>query len=448
MVGHIECHVATKTFTQVDRMVKTLVAAVNSTSVTAYGGAPLTITPVDGVVPFNAEYFTHTDIVIWNPNGDGRSNISHISTTGTMKDTPLNKEHPFPYTLLDHWQFGPDAPVATSTVIGNIDNSTHDPDVRALYPHAPCRTTHAKCVVDINMGGGSATLRAVPLTKDMFFHSPKVLRERILADRHTVKVLEVGGRGAKDRRFTLSPWVQSRKAVGEFSVAKHNPAEFIQNATLENAHPQDSELPNTRGYAAIYTDEFCYGGWVLCFENIAPPLQGTSPWIRIATTLKLQIQLSLEDNHLRDTGRGSRLSDFIRQGENSASTPAPPKQGPVVGGAVEAAIKDQEKPAGDKTKKQRQGKMGDRKSQGNPGVRGTLTKKDQAKKSAEATAARAKLTKQAIDGLKSLKNVGISGKQANAASALVDALGQITNIAGVGRTGAGQKALGGGRRRR
>jgi len=428
MAGHIECHVATKTFTQVDRMVKTLVAAVNSTSLTAYGGAPLTITPVEGVVPFNAEYFTHTDIMIWNPNGDGRSNISHISTTGTMKDTPLNKEHVFPYSTHDHWQFGPTAPVAASTVIGNIDNSLHDPDVRALYPHAPCRTTRAKCVVDVNMGGGSATLRAVPLTKDMFYHSPKVLRERILADRHTVKVLEVGGRGAKDRRFTFQPWVQSRKAVGEFSVAKQAGGVFVQNATHETADPTDGEQSNTRGYAAMYTDEFCYGGWVLCFENISPPLQGTSPWLRIATTLKLQIQLSLEDNHLRDTGRGSKLSDFIRQGENSASTPAPPKPGPVVGGAVEAAIKDQEKPPGGRHITKSLGKMGERTSQGNPGMRGTLPKKDQAKKSAEAAAARAKLAKQLGEGMKNLKNVATSSKQQDAVSSFVNALGEIANV--------------------
>jgi len=340
---------------------------------------------------FNEDYTTIHDLFLWNPTGDGRSNLSQISTTGTMKDTPLND-------VATYWNYtaGP-VPVAFASY-GNIHSATHDPDVRALYPDAPCRTTHAKCVVDVNMGGGAATLRAVPFTKDMASKTPAEIRAEMLSDRHVVTIFDIGGKGHTDRRITFSKWVQSRKAVGEFTTAK----------LAVPTQPVDQES-GIAGYSALYTDEFCYGGWIFLFENIAPAMFGSVPYMRAYSVVDIQVQLSLGDNHLKEPKNGVPFDKFLRDHEKLSGNPPRPSMGPVTGTPAQAAEKKSgdtsagkgpKKAAPKQGPKPRQGKNGPRKSvttyQGPPGhirrgpnMRGSLPQQQQRAKSQAAQQNRA-----------------------------------------------------------
>jgi hypothetical protein len=348
---HLESHVATKTFLQVNRTVKTLVVPGISFGGTVggagFGGSTIHLgdtgsSTTPSPESFGEAYMTINDLIFWNPSGDGRANLSQIRTNGTRKDVPIDSGAGW-------WNFsaGPvDAPYVSKD---NIHSPIHDPDVRALYPVSPCRTTDAKLCVDVNMGGGSATIRAVPFTKDMCKLSPKQLREHILADRHVVQVIDIGGDGKRDKRLCFPKWVQSRKAVGEFTNAKliypalTAPPNSVQSDLAYNTPPVDIDGDglvsdtSTSFPQTIYSDEFCYGGWVFMFENIAPATYGSLPFIRMASVVNIQVQLSLADNHLRELGPAKDFARFIHDHQQSTK---PGKVGTknVQGSPVEDAM--------------------------------------------------------------------------------------------------------------
>lgn len=329
-MAYLESHVATKTFTQVNRVVKCLVAptgnAVNPSGVMpGWGGQLINLVNSSAGPAFSNDYMTTHDLMLWNPTGDGRANLSQLKTNGVMADRTLAN------TLGNVlWNFGA-GPVASGyTCSGDIHSPIHDPDVRGLYPNSPCRTTDARLVVDINMGGGSATIRAAPFTKDMCNMTAGSIRDHLLADRHVVSVIDIGGGGTRDKRIVFPKWVQSRKAVGEFTVAKLN-----MPATTQ---PDDAETPSS-GMAALYTDEFCYGGWVFVFENIAPASYGSVPFIRMASAVEIQVQLSLQDNHLRDGGPARSFEKHLRDHEKLAGNAAAPRTTEVKGSPTEEAVK-------------------------------------------------------------------------------------------------------------
>lgn len=321
---HLESHVATKTFSQVNRTVKTLVVPGisfgGSVGGTGFGGSTINLGADDQATtpspePFGDAFMTIHDLIIWNPTGDGRANLSQIHTNGTRKDVQLDSGAGW-------WNFSA-GPLADGYVSrNNIHSPIHDPDVRGLYPESPCRTTDAKLCVDVNMGGGSATVRAVPFTKDMAKLSPKELHQHILADRHVVQVIDIGGDGKRDKRLCFPKWVQSRKAVGEFSNAKiaypaltGSPGSYVQPNLSWDAPPTDVDGDGLtfQGHypQTIYSDEFCYGGWVFMFENIAPAAYGSLPFIRMASVVNIQVQLSLADNHIRELGPAKEFGRFV-----------------------------------------------------------------------------------------------------------------------------------------
>jgi hypothetical protein len=392
---HLESHVATKTFTQVNRTVKTLVAptgnAISGTGQMAgWGGTTITLT--GGATPFSDDYMTVHDLVLWNPTGDGRANLSQLKTDGTHGAYLLDE----PYWA---WNFCAGPVPAVYGCSTDINSPIHDPDVRALYPNAPCRTTDASLVVDVNMGGGAATIRAAPFTKDMCKMTPATIRNHLLADRHTVSVIDIGGHdprsgGAKDKRIIFPKWVQSRKAVGEFTVAKINLPLTTQ--------PDDGET-DSKGMAALYTDEFCYGGWVMMFENIAPAAAGSVPFVRMASVVTIQVQLSLSDNHLKEQGKGLPFDKYLRDHEKLTGKPGGPKTTTVSGSPVEAALVKKEPPAkaAAPKAKAKQGR-GQQSYQGpagharrGPQLRGNLPQQQQQQKSQDAKQNRAQTAAQA-----------------------------------------------------
>lgn len=380
---HLESHVATKTFAQVNRAVKNLVAptgnAVSGTGQMAgWGGTTITLT--GNTIPFSNDYLTVHDVMLWNPTGDGRANLSQLRIDGAMASYPLNESYHW-------WHFGA-GPVPTGfTSHTDIHSPIHDPDVRALYPDSPCRTTDAKLVVDVNMGGGAATIRAAPFTKDMCKMTPAQIRNHLLADRHVVSIIDIGGGGAKDKRICFPKWVQSRKAVGEFTVTKIN--------VPSNTQPDDAETIS-KGMGALYTDEFCYGGWVFIFENISPAVYGSVPYVRMVSVVEIQVQLSLSDNHLKEVGKGRPLDKHLRDHEKLTGNPRPPTTSAVTNSPVEAAMKkDPPSNAGPKPTPKPKVKPGKGRGgqtyqgptghgRGGPNLRGSLSQQQQQQKSQAA----------------------------------------------------------------
>lgn len=378
---HLESHVATKTFKQVSRTVKTLVAptgnAVSGSGIlSGWGGTPIDLT--SGTTPFSNDYMTVHDVMLWNPTGDGRANLSQLKTNGTMAAYTLDEP-------LHWWHFGAGPIPSTFTCHADINSPILDPDVRSLYPDSPCRTTNAKLVVDVNMGGGAATLRAAPFTKDMIKMTPAQIRDHLLADRHVVSVIDIGGGGAVDKRIHFPKWVQSRKAVGEFTVARNLP---------HDTQPVDGETSKS-GMPAIYTDEFCYGGWVFIFENISPAIYGSVPYVRMVSCVEIQVQLSLADNHLKETGKAKSLVKHLREHEGLAGNPSSPTTSPVKGSPVDSATQEttlaKPKPA------PKPGKMGPRgpaQTRKGANLRGSLPPQQQQQKSQAAKENRAQTAKQ------------------------------------------------------
>lgn len=398
---HLESPVATKTFCQVNRTVKTLVAptgnAVSGTGQMAgWGGQTFTLTGT--ATPFSNDYMTVHDVILWNPTGDGRANLSQLKTDGAMKDYALNE-------ATQWWHFGP-GPIGTGfTSHADIHSPILDPDVRTLYPNSPCRTTDAKLVVDVNMGGGAATIRAAPFTKDMCKMTPAAIRDHLLADHDIVSVIDIGGGGSDDKRIAFPKWVQSRRAVGEFTVSK-------LNLPLET-QPTDGETQSV-GMAALYTDEFCYGGWVFIFENIAPATYGSVPYIRMASAVEIQVQLSLGDNHLKERGEAYAFAKYLRDHEQLTGTQKPVTL-PVKGSPVDEALK-KTTPAPTTTKPKTKGRNGGGRtvapsSKGSPtfmgppgharkgpNMRGSLPQQQQQQKSNAAKQNRA-MTKEQVNKL-------------------------------------------------
>jgi hypothetical protein len=282
-----------------------------------WGGTTITLT--GGATPFSDDYMTVHDVMLWNPTGDGRANLSQLKTDGAMQHNWL--ADPI-------WHYGAGPVATTYGSHADINSPIHDPDVRGLYPESSCRTTDAKLVVDVNMGGGAATIRAAPFTKDMGKMTPGQIRAHLLADRHVVTVIDIGGSGATDKRICFPKWVQSRKAVGEFTSAKIVPPSL----------PTDDETGRS-GMGALYTDEFCYGGWVFIFENISPAAYGSVPYVRMVSVVEIQVQLSLSDNHLKEVGKGKSFEKHLRDHEKLAGNPSPPTVSRVAGSAVAAAMK-------------------------------------------------------------------------------------------------------------
>lgn len=424
---HLESHVATKTFQQIDRTVKTLIAptgnAVNAQGqMSGFGNVPITLS--GGTTPFSNDTMSVHDLMLWNPTGDGRGNISQLDTQGSFRTFALNDPSSW-------WHFGAGPVASTFACHASINSPIHDPDVRALYPQAPCRTTDAALCVDVNMGGGAATLRAAPFTKDMSNMSPLDLRNHIMADRHTVSVIDIGGGGKKDKRIVFHKWVQSRKAVGEFTVAKIPNPVTLANGTTQ---PEDEET-STGGMQAIYTDEFPYGGWIFMFENIAPATYGSVPYVRMASVVEIQVQLSLAENHLKETGRGIPLSVHLRDHEKISGNPPKPTIHAVTGSTVDAALKNKNKgqPSGKgkgsgganaAQKKTGRNGRGTQPLPGPPGgkgrsnLRGSLSRGQQQAKSRAAQQNRAQTAAQAA---RAVKNAMGSGK-GRGGNKLVDAL--------------------------
>lgn len=340
-MAYLESHVPTKTFHQISRVVKNLmspaqVSGGNTMAGIIHGFGQIEITGAQLSAGFGNDFGTIKDIFLWNPTGDGRGNLHHIATAGY--DHPLNTLYgngmwnflPGPVTAATH---GRDDPVDARTIAcaNYINTPILDPDVRALYPKSSCRTTDAKCVLDVDMGGGNCTIRAVKFTKEMSSYTPQQLHAHILADRHSTHVFDVGKDGKQAKRIIFPKWVQSRKAVGEFTASRvwNSIAQSVDGAGAVNpiSHgatgmPGDAETLGN-GMSALYTDEFPYGGWAFMFENIAPKPVGTVPWMRWVSVVEIQVQLSLAENHLRETGPCKSLSSHINSLMASPSTSKP-----------------------------------------------------------------------------------------------------------------------------
>jgi hypothetical protein len=244
-----------------------------------------------------------------------------------------------------------------------------------------------------------------------------------------VSVIDIGGGGRKDKRIVFHKWVQSRKAVGEFTVAKiPNPVTLANGTTL----PEDEET-STGGMQAIYTDEFPYGGWIFMFENIAPATYGSVPYVRMASVVEIQIQLSLAENHLKETGRGIPLSVHLRDHEKISGNPPKPTTHAVTGSPVDAALKKKGQPSGNgkgsgganaAQKKAGRNGRGTQPLPGPPGgkgrsnLRGSLSRGQQQAKSKAAQQNRAQTAAQAA---RAVKNAMGSGK-GRGGNQLVDAL--------------------------
>jgi hypothetical protein len=324
---NLQSAVATTSFDQIDRMVLNAVSP-NFASTTSGQFGSITITG-----PANGSVVSTDELFIWNPTASGASNLittrlPEAATDAFLKDCSLlSLSAAADFKSLPTW-----------TTLPAHATAKHDPDVRALYPGLPVRPTHAKCVMDVNMGGGHARLRAVPLTKDMMTKPLWELRDSIMSDVHTVHKMNISG--TETRRFTYKPWVQSRRALGDFSI-RGTPTVYdteINNIAVDNRGGQVGGANSNRWGGGIgYSDEFPYGGWLFCFEHISMAAMGATPLVTLTSSVTIQVQLGLENNHMAHLGPHAGLKSWMDQHIGALALPAKPAQATATADASKEA---------------------------------------------------------------------------------------------------------------
>lgn len=285
---HVASPVATTSFDQIDRLVLNAMSPGTTTGTSGQFGS-LTFSG-----PANGQVISTDELMFWFPDATGAANLVTTRIEGGITNAVKLARvlgGPGGYNIY------PGAIIEKQTTSYGYTASTHDPDVRALYPHSPVRPTHACCVIDVNMGGGHGRLRATPVTKDMFGMPLHTLQASLMSDAHTVHKLPVGGQMTK--RFKFKPWVQSRRALGDFSI-RTKPLIDAEIGEVTSDH-----------FRAGYHDEFPYGGWMFAFENISMAAMGAVPLVTITSSVTIQVQLGLGENHMAHRGPTTPIKDFI-----------------------------------------------------------------------------------------------------------------------------------------
>ena len=229
--------------------------------------------------------FVNTEtLILWNPTANGDGNVTLYNTGSQSTHVIYQMDRP-----ANSWYTGN---------MGSSDPSTRrfyntlalDTDIRASYPSQAVRSVDARLVVSANFGGGYGDLHIKALLPHMFRMTPREIIDELKSDAHDVKVKRIGYDGKSARRLVFHPWLQSRKAFGEWT--EEGPY----------ARPLYGDLdPDeyTSAKEGSYSDQHPFGGYVMCFPTICPAAYGALPSIQILSRLDVQILLKSSSNHLR-----------------------------------------------------------------------------------------------------------------------------------------------------
>lgn len=274
--------------------------------------------------PHAAQTITTDSLIIWRPTGDGAGNIHVITSQPGLPEA---------HTL------GSSTTAAnyTSRTLNTSEfNVALDPDVRGVYEDMCVRDLDGKCILSINMGGGYATLRAKPLLHAHFGMTIDALLSELKLDIHDTKSYRIGYDNKKGARYCFHPWVQSKKALGEWTSALSAPRP-LSDGTTALTHNQ------TFGYS----DSFPFGGWMMCFSELAPMLNlGVTPSMTIISRLDIQVQLDSSVNHLRMRQHNLTVKQLHDHHDKDKQPSSLPSQGDAMTQAFDSAIaKSKQKPS-------------------------------------------------------------------------------------------------------
>jgi len=314
---------ACRTEQQMSRHTWTLanLATINAFTVTAIDA---TYNPDEGP-PHASQVITPDSLIIWRPSGDGAANLHVISSKPGLPDPHVLNNST---TIADY---------ASRNLNTSESNSALDPNVRSVYEDMCVRDLDAKCVISINMGGGYATLRAKPLLHAHFGKNIDQLLSELKTDIHDTKSYRIGYDNKKGARIVFHPWLQSKKALGEWTSELSAPRPLDDGTTTLQNNP-------TFGYS----DSFPFGGWMMCFSELAPMLNlGATPTMTIVSRLDVQVQLDSTVNHLRIRQHNLTAKQLHDHHEKDKQPNVHASQGDAMAHAFESAIqKTKQKPPG------------------------------------------------------------------------------------------------------
>lgn len=326
---HLESPVPSLSIDQISRLVRHVVtpnftlSAANQGTTGSFGN--LTVTP-NG----NADLTTTDELMFWFPDATGAGNILTTKIAEGITDTTMLSRTLKAYKMGQGLQHE-----VQKTNMYRYTVPALDPDVRASFGDAAVRTTAARCILDINMGGGHGRLRATPVTKDMFNMKMWQIQAHLMADAHTVHKIQLSG--SETKRLKFEPWIQSRRALGDYTT-RSNPYHDDEDTSI----PRPGAAERTTAdqgiyYSNGYSDQFPFGGWVFAFEFVSMSAMGAIPLMTMTSSVTVQVQLPLSMNHLAHRGKATALKawhDKFSSGLALPKAPTPIKPG---GDAVEAA---------------------------------------------------------------------------------------------------------------
>jgi hypothetical protein len=271
---------------------------------------------VDDGPPHASQTITTDSLIIWRPTGDGAGNIHVITSKPGAPEA-----HGLGVSTTA-------AGYTSRTANTSENNSALDPDVRNVYDDMCVRDLDAKCVVSINMGGGYATLRAKPMLHAHYGMTIDALLADLKTDIHDTKSYRVGYDNKKGARIVFHPWLQSKKALGEWTSALSVPRPYSDGTTT---------LQHNATFG--YTDSFPFGGWLMCFSELAPMMNlGVTPTMTIISRLDIQVQLDSSVNHLRMRQHNLTAKQLHDHHDKDKQPSASTSQGDAMEQAFESAM--------------------------------------------------------------------------------------------------------------
>lgn len=270
MVRSLQSFTAARTEKQVSRL-SLKVSAKHGHTDDAAGWLSMFQTTTDTTQP--------STLLVWNPTASGGHNL-YRAQVATGQGLPVSSIFMDQTTFQASWHC-----VSTPMV----------PDVRAAYPGSAVRVTGATCVLDVDMGGGTAKLRVAPLTPHLMGSTIESVVEMLSSDIHTVDTIDLGRNGKGSTRLQLSPWTQSRKALGEWTTAG-----AIRSLIGDvDTAPPGSSADVTTDKQGSYSDNHPFGGYVMIIDEVYTAVQGSQPNITVVSTVDIQVQLPPSLTHLK-----------------------------------------------------------------------------------------------------------------------------------------------------
>jgi len=266
--------------------------------------------------PNAAQTITMDSLIIWRPTGDGAGNVHVINSQPGLPEA--------------HTLGSSSTTAGYSSWTSNTSefNVALDPNIRSVYDNMCVRDLDGKCILSINMGGGYATIRAKPLLHAHFGMTIDALLSELKLDIHDTKSYRIGYDNKKGARYCFHPWVQSKKALGEWTSALSAPRP-VDDGTTALQHN------STFGYS----DSFPFGGWIMCFSELAPMLNlGVTPSMTIISRLDVQVQLDSSVNHLRMRQHNLTVKQLHDHHEKDKQPNSLPNQGDAMTQAFDSAI--------------------------------------------------------------------------------------------------------------